>query len=259
MELNIKNKVAVVTGAANGIGRIISIQLAKEGVRLALWDKDEQGLIALTKDIIENGGEAHYSICDVSIEKQVELSLAKAIEIYFTVDILVANAGIAHFSKIVEMDVQKWDEVFAVNTRGVFICAKKIAPIMIGNRSGRIIIASSFAAIIPSVSSAAYAASKSAVVSITRVLSSELGPYNITVNAYAPGMIPTDMSNIQNLTEERKEAMLNTLSIREWGKAEDIASLVIFLASSQARYITGTLIDTSGGKFSVQFQSLARE
>lgn len=259
MEINITNRVAVVTGAAKGIGRVIAIQLSLEGVRLALWDKDENGLISLTNYINENGGEALYSVCDVSNEGQVISALDKVIERYSTVDILVANAGIANFSKIIEMDVQSWDEVFAVNTRGVFICAKKIAPLMMKNGNGRIIIASSFAAIIPSVNSAAYAASKSAVVSITRVLSAELGPWNITVNAYAPGMIPTDMSNIENLSDERKEAMLDTLSIREWGRAEDIASLVIFLASDQARYITGTLIDTSGGKFSVQFQSLARE
>ena len=259
MEINITNKVAIVTGAAKGIGRVIAIQLSKEGVRLALWDKDETGLVSLTNYIKENGGEAHYSVCDVSNEEQVESALDKVIEKFSTVDILVANAGIANFSKIIEMDVKSWDEVFAVNTRGVFICAKKIAPIMIKNKNGRIIIASSFAAIIPSVNAAAYAASKSAVVSITRVLSAELGPWNITVNAYAPGMIDTDMSNIANLSNERKEAMLDTLAIREWGRAEDIASLVIFLASEQARYITGTLIDASGGKFSVQFQNLARE
>lgn len=259
MEINLKNKVAVVTGAAKGIGRVIALQLSNEGVKLALWDKDEDGLISLVKIINKNGGNAHYSICDVSDEEQVEKALAKVVELYSSVDILVANAGIAHFSRLIDMDVKSWDEVFAVNTKGVFICAKKIAPLMIAKEKGRIIIASSFAAIIPSVNAAAYASSKSAVVSITRVLSSELGPWNITVNAYAPGMIPTEMSNIDNMTEERKEAMLNTLSIREWGNAEDIASLVIFLASDQARYITGALIDSSGGKFSVQFQSLARE
>lgn len=259
MLINIEGKVAVITGAAKGIGRIIAIQMAKEGIRLALWDKNESGLISLRDFIEDNGGEAHYSVCDVSDEAQVENAVKKVMDSYSTIDILVANAGIANFSKIIEMDVKSWDDVFAVNTKGVFLCAKKIAPIMINNGKGRIIIASSFAAIIPSVNSAAYAASKSAVVSITRVLSAELGPWDITVNAYAPGMIPTEMSNIDNLSEERKEAMLNTLSIREWGKAEDIASLVIFLASDQARYITGTLIDSSGGKFSVQFQSLARE
>jgi 3-oxoacyl-[acyl-carrier protein] reductase len=258
MEINIKNKVAVVTGAANGIGSVIALKLASEGVRLVLWDTDEQGLITLTKQIKEIGVDVLYSICDVSNEQQVIESIKLVENQYNSIDILVANAGIAKFARVIEMDVNEWDKVFAVNSRGVFLCVKHIAPLMIKNNIGRIIIASSYAAIIPSVDSAAYAASKSALVSLTRVLSAELGPYNITVNAYAPGMIPTAMSNIENLSDERKENMLNTLAIREWGKAEDIASLIIFLASDQARYITGTLIDTSGGKFSVQFQSLAR-
>jgi len=174
------------------------------------------------------------------------------------IDILVANAGIAHFAKVIDMDISIWNEVFAVNTRGVFNSAKSVAPEMIKNNFGRIIVASSFAAIIPSAQSAAYASSKSALVSLTRVLSAELGQYNITVNAYAPGMIPTAMSGVQKLPLDRKEELLDTLSIKEWGKAEDIASLVIFLASDQARYITGAHIDASGGKFAVQFAKYAR-
>ena len=258
MYLNLKNRVAIVTGAAKGIGKVIALQLFKEGVKLALWDVNKAELLKLTDFINENGGEAICSFCDVSDEIQVEKAIDQVVESYRTVHILVANAGIAHFSKVVDMDIKLWDEVFAVNTKGVFICAKKVAPLMKDNNFGRIIIASSFAAIIPSVSSAAYAASKSAVVSLTRVLSAELGPWNITVNSYAPGMIPTDMSDIDNLGEERKEEMLDTLAIREWGSADDIASLVVFLSSDQSRYITGTLIDSSGGKFSVQFQKFAR-
>jgi 3-oxoacyl-[acyl-carrier protein] reductase len=259
MELNLTNKVAIVTGAAKGIGRVIALQLFNEGVKLALWDVNQFELEKLAQYINENGGEAIYNVCDVSDELQVERAMLQVIKSYTTVHILVANAGIAHFSKVIDMDVSLWDKVFDVNSKGVFICAKKVAPIMKKNNFGRIIIASSFAAIIPSVSSAAYAASKSAVVSLTRVLSAELGPWNITVNCYAPGMIPTDMSDIDNLSDERKEEMLDTLAIREWGRPEDIASLVVFLSSDQARYITGTLIDTSGGKYSVQFQKFARD
>ena len=258
MNININRRIAVVTGAAKGIGRVIALQLAKEGVRLALWDKDKAGVYDLTAIINSTGGEAIYCKCDVSVETDVVTSLKDTLEHYGSVDILVANAGIAIFSKVLEMDTQSWDDVFDVNSKGVFLCVKSIAPVMVKQKFGRIIIASSFGAIIPSVSSAAYAASKSALVSLTRVLAAELGMHNITVNAYAPGMIPTDMSGIEKLTDERKDEMLDTLSIREWGQAEDIASLVIFLASDQARYITGTLIDASGGKFSVQFAKQAR-
>jgi 3-oxoacyl-[acyl-carrier protein] reductase len=258
MKIDISKKVAIVTGAAKGIGKVLAMQLANEGVHLALWDKDKAGVKQLADIINTSGGVAYHCGCDVSVESDVDAAFNETMVRYGTINILVANAGIALFSKVVEMDTQSWDNVFDVNSKGVFLCVKKIAPVMMKNQSGRIIIASSFAAIIPSVSSAAYAASKSAVVSLTRVLAAELGHHNITVNAYAPGMIPTEMSGIDDLTEERKEEMLNTLSIREWGRAEDIASLVIFLASDQARYITGALIDTSGGKFSVQFAKLAR-
>ena len=196
--------------------------------------------------------------CDVSSEQDINEALKITVEKYGTIDVLIANAGILNASKILETSAERWDEVFDVNTKGPFLCAKAVAPFLQSKNSGRIIFASSFAAIVPSVGSAAYAASKSAIVSLTRVLAAELGPWNITVNAYAPGMIPTEMSSLDTLSESRQNELLDTLCIREWGSADDIASLLIFLSSEQARYITGTLIDTSGGKFSVQFAKLAR-
>lgn len=259
MKIDINDKVAIVTGAANGIGRVIAEQLYNEGVKLSLWDNDAAKLVMVYQELKKSGGKLIYSICDVSKEEDVEAATKDVIQEFGKIDILVANAGVAHFGKVVDMDTSIWDEVFAVNTRGVFICAKVVAKEMIKNNYGRIIMASSFAAIIPSAQSAAYASSKSALVSLTRVLSAELGQFNITVNAYAPGMIPTAMSGVQNLPPERQEELLDTLSIREWGKAEDIASLIVFLASDQARYITGAHIDTSGGKFAVQFAKYARQ
>ncbi len=257
MEINLRDKVAIVTGAANGIGKTISQQLKKEGLKLALWDNDLVGVEALCNELNLKGSDVMFSNCDVSKESDVEMALSEAVSAFGKVDILVANAGIAHFSPVIEMANSDWDEVFAVNTRGVFNCVKKVGAEMKKNKWGRIIVASSFAAILPSANSAAYAASKAGVVSLTRVLASELGKFNITVNSYAPGMIPTAMSGIDKLSEERKKELLETLAIPEWGRAEDIASLIIFLASDQARYITGTHIDASGGKFSVQFAKYA--
>jgi 3-oxoacyl-[acyl-carrier protein] reductase len=124
---------------------------------------------------------------------------------------------------------------------------------------GRIVNAASFAAIVPSVGSAAYAASKAAVVQLTRVLASELGPWDVTVNAYAPGMIPTAMNGFADLPEPAQARLLDTLSLRRWGRAEDVADLVCFLASDAARYITGTLVDVSGGKLSTQMPHRAYE
>jgi 3-oxoacyl-[acyl-carrier protein] reductase len=248
MNIDISNKIVIVTGASKGIGRVIAESFAKEGVKLSLWDIDYEELLVVA-DAIK---------CDVSSEHDVNEAVKLTVEKYGTIDVIIANAGILNASKILETTAERWDEVFDVNTKGPFLCAKAVAPYLKEKNSGRIIFASSFAAIVPSVGSAAYAASKSAVVSLTRVLAAELGPWNITVNAYAPGMIPTNMSAINTLSESRQNEMLDTLCIREWGSADDIASLLIFLASEQARYITGTLIDSSGGKFSVQFAKLAR-
>jgi 3-oxoacyl-[acyl-carrier protein] reductase len=259
MNIDISNKVVIVTGASKGIGRVIAETFAKEGVKLSLWDIDYKALVAVADAISSQSDEKMVAIkCDVSSEQDINEAVKITVEKYGTIDVLIANAGILNASKILETSAERWDEVFDVNTKGPFLCAKAVAPFLQSKNSGRIIFASSFAAIVPSVGSAAYAASKSAIVSLTRVLAAELGPWNITVNAYAPGMIPTEMSSIDTLSESRQNELLDTLCIREWGSADDIASLLIFLSSEQARYITGTLIDTSGGKFSVQFAKLAR-
>ena len=259
MNIDINGKVVIITGAAKGIGKILAERFAKEGVKLSLWDIDFDGLINTASSISKYTKEIPLTIkCDVSSEDDVNVAINQTIKVYGTIDILIANAGILNASKILETAVDKWDEVFDVNVKGAFLCAKGVAPYMKEKAFGRIIFASSFAAIIPSIGSAAYAASKSAIVSFTRVLAAELGPWNITVNSYAPGMIPTDMSGVDLFPVNRQNEMLDTLCIREWGSADDIASLAIFLASDQARYITGTLIDASGGKFSVQFSKYAR-
>jgi 3-oxoacyl-[acyl-carrier protein] reductase len=260
MHINLKQRVAIVTGAAQGIGKAIAEKLAGEGVRLSLWDMDRERLNDTAEAIVRDISADVVAVgCDVKVPADVERAASETLKRLGRIDILVANAGIARPRKFLEISPEEWDEIFNTNTRGVFLCAKAVAPHLKKQNSGRIIIASSFAAIVPSVGSAAYAASKSALVSLTRVLAAELGPWNITVNSYAPGMIPSNMSGIDQLPAERREMMLDSLSLREWGRAEDVASLVVFLASDQARYITGAHIDASGGKFAVQFAKLARE
>jgi 3-oxoacyl-[acyl-carrier protein] reductase len=134
---------------------------------------------------------------------------------------------------------------------------KGVLPVMKRQRAGRIINASSFAAIVPSLGGAAYASSKAGIVTFTRVLAGEVGPWNITVNCYAPGMIPTEMNRFADAPPERKERLLDTLTLRRWGQAAEIAHLVCFLASDHAGYITGTLIDISGGKLATQMPRAA--
>lgn len=124
---------------------------------------------------------------------------------------------------------------------------------------GRIINAASFAAIVPSVGSGAYAAAKAAVVQLTRTLAGELGPWNITVNAYAPGMIPSGINTFAQMEQTDQDRLLNTLTLRRWGSADEVADLIVFLASDAARYITGTLVDVSGGKLATQLPQRAYE
>jgi 3-oxoacyl-[acyl-carrier protein] reductase len=139
----------------------------------------------------------------------------------------------------------------------VFLVSQAVAEVMKPRRRGRILNAASFAAIVPSVGSAAYAASKAAVVQFTRVLASELGPYEVTVNAYAPGMVPTAMNGFADLPPAAAGELLDTLSLRRWESPDDVADLLVFLASDAASYITGTLVDVSGGKLATQIPARA--
>ena len=252
MKIDITGKIAVVTGGAKGIGAVISKRLAQEGAIVEVWDVDENALSLLDADCKKDGLELEVVECDVTDCRMVQDRSESLKNRLGRIDILVANAGVAHFAPTLEMSEREWQNTFDVNVNGVFHCAKNVGAVMEAQRSGRIIIASSFAAIIPSLASAAYAASKSALLSLTRVLAAELGGSNITVNSYAPGMIPTGMSGVDKMSSAKRKRLLNTLSVKKWGSAEDIASLVIFLASDKASYITGTHIDASGGKFAVQ-------
>jgi len=241
MIIDVSKKVTVITGAGRGIGRAILETFAAEGAVTI-------GLDARPADALP--GE--FKLVDVRDLAGVERAMAEVVEAYGRIDVLINNAGIDIGGQVESFPLETWDRLFDVNVKGVFHCCRTVIPVMKRQRAGRILNAASFAAIVPAAGSAAYAATKAAVAQFSRALAGELGPWNITVNAYAPGMIPTDINGFANRPVAEQERLLDTLTLRHWGEKADIAQLLCFLASDLAGYITGTLIDASGGKLATQ-------
>ncbi|MBB2900545.1 3-oxoacyl-[acyl-carrier protein] reductase [Kineococcus radiotolerans] len=248
MHLDVAGRVVVVTGAGRGIGRTLAHRFVAEGSRVVGFDR-----------AFEPDGGFEEVACDVTDPASVAAAVEAVVQRWGTIDVLVNNAGVNVDGRVADLTWDGWRRCFDVNVGGVFLVSQAVAEVMKRARRGRILNAASFAAIVPSVGSAAYAASKAAVVQFTRVLASELGPWDVTVNAYAPGMVPTAMNGFADLPPERADELLDTLSLRRWGSADDVADLLVFLASDAAGYITGTLVDVSGGKLATQIPRRARE
>ena len=259
MLIDLKSKTAIVTGAGRGIGREIARTLAREGVRVAIFDASQDLLDDAATEWENEGWDGMQLALDIRDKAAIRAAVDAVEQRFERIDILVNNAGVAGGARVETLDEAVWDTNFDVNMKGTFLMCQAVVPVMKRQRSGRILNASSYAAITPSVGGAAYAASKSAVVGFTRVLAGEMGPYEVTVNAYAPGMIPTQMNRFADQPEARKEQLLDTLTLRRWGEAKDVANLICFLSSDLAGYITGTLIDVSGGKYATQMPWLAYE
>ena len=257
MHINLEGRVAVVTGAGRGIGRDLVRRFASEGVTTVALDVNESDLHSLGAELAELDVPASQFVCDVTSLERVEEVVNEVVRRHGRIDILVNNAGVTAPGSVDTLSEERWRFCHDVNLTGTFLLCRTVVPIMKQQRSGRIINVSSFAAIIPTVAHAAYASSKAAVAHFTRALAGELGPWNITANAYAPGMIPTEMNHFAERPQEVQDRLMDMLTIRRWGSTEDIANVVCFLASDQAGYITGTLIDVSGGKLTTQMPRVA--
>lgn len=257
MLIDLKGKVAIVTGSGRGIGLEIARTLAGEGVTVVVADL-RQDLLDTVAALWRDKGWAGLQLpLDVRNAESCRAVAAATETAFGRIDLLVNNAGIAAGDRIERLDEAVWNASLDVNLSGTLRMCQAVIPAMQRQRSGRILNAASFAAIIPSVGGAAYAASKAGVESLTRVLAGEMGPYGVTVNAYAPGMIPTEMNGFANRSPAEQSRLLDTLTLRRWGSPADVANLICFLASDLAGYITGTMIDISGGKFATQFPSAA--
>jgi 3-oxoacyl-[acyl-carrier protein] reductase len=259
MLIDLRDKVALVTGAGRGIGLEIASTLAREGAVTVTTDLGPEAVEALGGLFRKQGWRGHAVACDVRDARAVAEAVGSAVGRYGRLDILVNNAGVAPGGPVEGLTEEAWDLNLDVNLKGTFLACRAVIPVMKRQRWGRILNAASFAALVPITGSAAYAASKAGVHYFTRVLAGELGPFNVTVNAYAPGMIPTELNHFREQPPERQARLLDTLTLRRWGEARDVANLVAFLASDLAGYITGTLVDVSGGKLATQIPRLAYE
>jgi len=259
MRIDLQGNVAVITGVGKGIGREIVTTLSREGVTAVSLDVNGEDLADTAAELDRIGTPHREFECDIRDAGRIAEVVGAVDEEFGRIDILVNNAGVVGNGAIQEMDESTWDLVHDVNLKGTFLMCRAVLPVMKRQRSGRIINAASFAALVPIYGSSAYASSKIAVAHFTRALAGEVGPWNITANAYAPGMIPTSLNHFDELPSGEQSRLLDTLTLRRWGTKSDIAGLICFLASDHASYITGTLIDISGGKLATQVPRLAYE
>ncbi len=246
--MTLKDQVAIVTGGSRGIGRAIVTALAREGAKVAfIYKGSADAARALESELKESGGIAKSFQADVADPAAAERVVESVLAEWGRVDILVNNAGVIRDKLFLQMEQEDWKAVIDTNLTGSFAFCKAVAKQMaFKQRSGRIINVSSIAAEHVNVGQSNYAASKGAINSLTRVLAAELGRRNVLVNAVAPGFIETDMSQaVRNLAGE--DNLKKLIPVRRLGKPEDIAAVVLFLASPAAAYITGQVINVDGG------------
>ena len=239
-------KIAVVTGAARGIGRAIALALAEEGAEVVInYHHSEERSLAVKEEIETRGGKAAVMQCDVSDYESCEKFVSAVAEMYGHIDIWVNNAGITKDQLLMRMSEEAFDEVIETNLKGTFQCMRFVSRIMVKQRCGRIINLSSVVGIAGNAGQVNYAASKAGVIGMTKSAAKELAGRGITVNAVAPGFIETEMTSV--LSEKVQEQAKNQIPLGHFGTPEDVASAVVFLASEQAKYITGQVLQVDGG------------
>lgn len=242
----LKGKCAIVTGAAKGIGKAIALKLASLGANIVLnYRSSEEKAIETENEIRALGVEVLRVKGDISNISDVENLINSAKEKFGKIDIMVNNAGITKDTLILRMKEEDFNSVIDVNLKGVFNCLKTITPVMVKQKSGKIINLSSVVGIAGNAGQVNYAASKAGVIGMTKSLAKEIGARGITVNAVAPGFIETDMTEV--LGEKFKEETKKAIPLKRLGKPEDVANVVAFLASEDADYITGQVIQVDGG------------
>jgi 3-oxoacyl-[acyl-carrier protein] reductase len=234
------NQVAVVTGAARGIGRATATLLAAQGFRVVAWDRDEAGLKALSEDV-----PCTTTVLDVSARDEVNRAVQSALQQWGRIDVLINNAGITADARLDTMSDEQFERVIEINLKGVFICTQAVLPTMRAQGRGKIVNAASTVGLHGNFGQTNYAAAKGGVIAMTKTWAKELGAAGITANAVAPGFIETDMT--ATVPAKVLEAACARTPLKRLGKPEDVARVYAFLASPAADYVTGQVLVVDGG------------
>ena len=241
----LENRVAVITGGAQGIGKATVKLFAQAGATVIIWDVNEAKANSTIAELKSLGGSIEFQKVDVTSLESVTEAAKNIVEKHKKIDILINNAGITRDASLLKMTAEQWKQVVDVNLTGVFNCTKAVAPIMVENKSGKIVNTSSVVGLYGNFGQTNYVATKSGIIGMTKVWARELGRKGINVNAVAPGFIATEM--VETVPEKVIEMLKEKTPLGKLGDPEDIANAYLFLVSDEAKYITGTVLSVDGG------------
>ena len=246
ISFDLTGKVAVVTGASSGLGQQFARALSEQGCDVAILARRKERLEEFSKELKQNGHDCLPVSCDVTDEESIKNAVKAVVDHFGKIDILVNNAGVVEYSSgLHDHTTAQWDKVLDTDLKGVFLMAREVSTIMMKQKYGRIVSMSSVVGVMGNAGQVNYAASKSGIIGMTMSLAREVGSRGITVNAVAPGFIQTAMTDV--LSDEIKEQMKSQIPLGTFGSVQDIANAVVFLASDEAKYITGQTLHVDGG------------
>jgi len=247
-----KGRVALVTGASRGIGKEIALELMRQGANVYVNSRSLIHAQASCSDLSgkEKAGKCFPIAADVSNREEVEAMVNQIIKEKGKIDFLINNAGLVSRSSLFDITDEHWNEVLNVNLRGVFLCTQIVSRNMVRKKFGRIVNAASYAAWRATLNRGVYAAAKAGIIALTKVWAGELAPFGITINAYAPGDIDTEM--MKDIRGANRKRLIERIALHRFGTPEEVGRVVTFLLSPSANYLTGVVIEISGGKLTVQ-------